>query len=1187
MRFLRATFRCFGPFEEQTLDLPESGCLAVVFGANETGKSSALRGLNAFLFGFPGQSSDDFRFKYSQFRVQAVLANRTGDKLECIRRKGNKDTLRRSCDKEVVPDRQLTDFIGGLDRNQFEQLFGLDAERLVAGGREITEGHGDFAKALFAAGAGMKGLQVLSQELEGRQSKLYLPSGKNQKITEASRQHRELLEQVRSLALPPETYASAETAARTTSETANRLIDERRKVRARRELLNRYKAALPSIDLLRAARERLAPIADAPLLAPEFDAKLENARQKLNAATNEIAGSELEMHRLTEQMRDEQPPAAVLQEEAVIDELKKDVGHVVKSLVEEVRADTFSRDERGKARDLFRELTGSTDWEQMDALKPRLDQRERILELANARSAIVQDVEREESSVGEAEGLLEETRRSLEQTLQPRDPSAWQELVDEISSLGPLEKQFEQLSRTVETDERRLQTEFARLQPAPAIRWLDAPVLPVPLTAAVERFREELDTVQIKLTKHTEDQGNTKRELESLKLTSVERVGSESVPTIDELTAARRDRDGGLHGVRVRLAGHSETLLETDYINRHAPGRQLMDAVENAVRHCDTLADRLRHEADRVAAFQSLKQQESVLQVRSEELGIDVESAKAELDAIGGRWRDAWRGAGLNPDTPKVMQTWLANWSKFCDRVTVWRENQRQYLEAKAHIEALRHRLAEGCPAASTAATLAEGLSAARRAISEALSLRERRMTLERDIGRVQKEHEGARERLTKANERRQEWDKQWASAVAVLRLKEGIPSIETAQNYLARVDQMQQHLRDMRIKDARVREIRSERELLIERINALRLRLEPAARLTTAESLETDFRILEAALFDAREKRTRHQGLSKQLQSMEKKIDAAKKNQREARAAQQALADEAGVSIDDLPTAVQQARQLAQEAELVRKYEEALAHHAQGEPMERFEADALAGRTELDPQLAELEARINQLDADVSQAEAAAREAERVLEGYCQASGAAAEKKQEAASIAARLEDQIREFAALYLARAALDKAKERYRARHQDTLLDRAGVFFRTLTDSAFSGIEIDYEEGMDVLKAVRSTTTRPDARVPVEGLSDGTRDQLYLALRLAGIEQHLKEREPVPLIIDDVLINFDDDRAGATLRCLAELAKRTQVIVFTHHRHVVDLARKVDPSTCIIDLAQRVDIPALAGPVQSVNY
>ena len=86
--------------------------------------------MNALLFGFGGQSGDDFRFRYNQFRVHAVLEDSNGRKLECIRRKGNKDTLRKDCDKEVLAEQHLTQFIGGLDERQFEQLFGLDALRL-------------------------------------------------------------------------------------------------------------------------------------------------------------------------------------------------------------------------------------------------------------------------------------------------------------------------------------------------------------------------------------------------------------------------------------------------------------------------------------------------------------------------------------------------------------------------------------------------------------------------------------------------------------------------------------------------------------------------------------------------------------------------------------------------------------------------------------------------------------------------------------------------------------------------------------------------------------------------------------------------------------------------------------------------------------------------------------------------
>jgi len=88
------------------------------------------------------------------------------------------------------------------------------------------------------------------------------------------------------------------------------------------------------------------------------------------------------------------------------------------------------------------------------------------------------------------------------------------------------------------------------------------------------------------------------------------------------------------------------------------------------------------------------------------------------------------------------------------------------------------------------------------------------------------------------------------------------------------------------------------------------------------------------------------------------------------------------------------------------------------------------------------------------------------------------------------------------------------------------------------------------------------RPDESwVKVEGMSVGTRDQLYLALRLATLQWRLSFSEPMPFIVDDILINFDDDRSGATLETFAELAERNQVILFTHHRRVVEIARSVN--------------------------
>lgn len=79
----------------------------------------------------------------------------------------------------------------------------------------------------------------------------------------------------------------------------------------------------------------------------------------------------------------------------------------------------------------------------------------------------------------------------------------------------------------------------------------------------------------------------------------------------------------------------------------------------------------------------------------------------------------------------------------------------------------------------------------------------------------------------------------------------------------------------------------------------------------------------------------------------------------------------------------------------------------------------------------------------------------------------------------------------------------------------------------------------------------------------MSDGTADQLYLALRIAAIERHVGTSEPMPFIGDDLFITSDENRTAPGLKALAELGKHTQVLLFTHHRYVVDAAmRALEP-------------------------
>jgi uncharacterized protein YhaN len=63
-----------------------------------------------------------------------------------------------------------------------------------------------------------------------------------------------------------------------------------------------------------------------------------------------------------------------------------------------------------------------------------------------------------------------------------------------------------------------------------------------------------------------------------------------------------------------------------------------------------------------------------------------------------------------------------------------------------------------------------------------------------------------------------------------------------------------------------------------------------------------------------------------------------------------------------------------------------------------------------------------------------------------------------------------------------------------------------------------------------------------------------------------RYLEHAEPLPFVVDDILLRFDDERSMATLKVLGELSRKTQVIFFTHHRHLVELVEERSPDLAI---------------------
>jgi uncharacterized protein YhaN len=313
----------------------------------------------------------------------------------------------------------------------------------------------------------------------------------------------------------------------------------------------------------------------------------------------------------------------------------------------------------------------------------------------------------------------------------------------------------------------------------------------------------------------------------------------------------------------------------------------------------------------------------------------------------------------------------------------------------------------------------------------------------------------------------------------------------------------------------------------------------------------------LNAGLNRARADQANLDALTKRRRTADDKLTQARRTDAECHDHLEVMRREAGCpTIEGLAEAERRSlRRCDLEAE-IEQCEDQLLCQCAGASLVDFVAEAEAVDPDtLADQIVQAQEHITDLDnqkSELDQAIGSEREILKTMDGSEKAPVAAEQMQFLLASIGADAEQYVR----LRLAAAVLREAIERYREKNQEPVLKRASDLFADLTVGSFEGLRVDVnDQGKPVLVGVRPG--KKECVSVQDGMSDGTRDQLYLALRLASLETYLDKHEPVPFIVDDVLINFDDDRAAAALKALAQLSERTQVLFFTHHQHLVDLA------------------------------
>jgi uncharacterized protein YhaN len=188
---------------------------------------------------------------------------------------------------------------------------------------------------------------------------------------------------------------------------------------------------------------------------------------------------------------------------------------------------------------------------------------------------------------------------------------------------------------------------------------------------------------------------------------------------------------------------------------------------------------------------------------------------------------------------------------------------------------------------------------------------------------------------------------------------------------------------------------------------------------------------------------------------------------------------------------------------------------------------------------------------SDTAEQRSQARDAFQAVGGDDAAAKAAADKQEALAEMKEVAERYVRVRTSVLLLQWSID----RYRREKQAPLLKRAGELFATLSGGSFVGLSVVFDDQDNA----QLTGVRPSGqKVSASGMSTGSADQLYLALRVASVEDYQTRANTLPFVTDDLFINFDDNRAAAGFQVLTELAQKTQVLFFTHHQHLVNIAR-----------------------------
>jgi len=1150
----------FGPFTDKVLDFSSNGYgLHVVFGPNEAGKSTALRALQALLYGFDHIVRDAWLHESNKLVVGGALALGNGDILNLTRYKRRKNDLINEATGQPFNQADLDTILGRMGREAFEHAFGISHDSLLRGVESVLAAGGDLGHALFAATSGLNTLKRVMSQLHEQQRLLFTPQGKNPRINAEVAELNKLRKQQRDASASHHQWKKMKKRLDDLQQEEVEEITHSEALGVEISLLSRHRDAFKFVALREQLEKEVSELGVVPDLADDFPQRRVETQVAIKQSREVERHLNQELAHIDKKLETLSYDENIIAREALIKALADKANVHAQATLDSkgLRAAIYQHNESAQQTlDLLRPGLSLTSVKGLRLSKP---EKGKIQRLGAEGARLEASADSAYKALHSAKAHSKKAQAELDQLEGPKDTSALADCLERAAEHGKLEERLAEAEAQAALSEEQVQADLAALGLWTGdISALER--LSLPAEETMRRFETDLADADQRLADTKKEGGRIQQRLKDQEKALAELMHMRDLPSVKDLTSDRALRDKGWRSVRrVWLEGGD---LDQDFMNHFSDSSDLAQAYETSVARADNTSDMLRDQAEAVARAEAFRVEIQGQKERLNDIMAQREALQEERTGLWNRWLTLWEPLGIEPLTPREMAVWVGRAGELRRKASDVRERRIAAKQLREDMGRLKSDVATALSCIAVQApekiSYAAMIELAKRTVQHHDRLRQDRLDLDLRIRAIEEEIENSTEQKIESERHLKEWSADWARTISRLGFSEDARPDEVNDFVLA-VDDVFVELEKAKEKQQRIDAMQKNYTTYGQEVADAVARLAPELKALEPEAAAM---ALHGRLAGDKERRQEHRLLE---EDRRKKHAALSKEQEKLVGLEEAIRllciDARTNSAHDLPDIEKRAARKTNLEARLGTVNERLIELGSGQNLEEFVEQVKAHNPD------ELVAKLDRLEAEKQDSLKKQKTivqdialAEKELQSIGGESLAVIIAEQ-AEGLVGKIQSDVEHYVKLRLASAILTRAIERYRQSNQSPVLSAASDYFKTMTGESFAGLRADYDDkGEPVIKAIR-----PDGvLLRVEEMSDGSRDQLFLSLRLGGLEKYVDNNGPMPFVVDDVLVHFDDERAAAALKALGDLSKKTQVIFFTHHRHLAELAdQHVDTS------------------------